>query len=411
MRHVLPLALLALAPAARADDAVKVFEQRLLPIFKSPNPSSCVQCHLAAVDLKDYILPSARDTFLALRDQGLIDLARPDDSRILKLIGRGKADPGAKLLPPGARDAEYAAFAAWIKACADDPAFKGAKAPEKAPALSLKAVEVVRHARADRVAESFASNVWAMRFRCMNCHTEGTPQCDKLVAEHGERVAWFKRGGPDATMAYLLRSNLINFATPENSALLRKPLGEVKHGGGIKFVKGDQGYRAFRAWIEDAVAIRTGKYKAAADLPPPDKGPLRFGSEAWFKLTDLPPAWGEKLLQVDVYAWDAAANGWEAAPVATSDRMSSGKAKLWQHTLTLLASPGSPRAKAWAAGKATLPAGKYLVKVYVDQAGRAAADWRAALGEAEYVGAVEVQSRWAEGYGAMTAADARRVRR
>src|SRR5687768_3788571 len=81
---------IVLAPAAvRADDPARVFEQRILPIFKSPNPSSCTQCHLAAVDLKDYILPSATDTFLALRDQGLIDLEKPEASKILALINRG----------------------------------------------------------------------------------------------------------------------------------------------------------------------------------------------------------------------------------------------------------------------------------------------------------------------------------
>src|SRR6478752_8289180 len=82
------------APAARAaDDPAKVFEERILPIFKSPDPSSCARCHLAAVDLKDYILPSAKDTFLALRDQGLIDLEKPESSKILRLINRGADDP------------------------------------------------------------------------------------------------------------------------------------------------------------------------------------------------------------------------------------------------------------------------------------------------------------------------------
>src|SRR5205823_5911469 len=90
------VALLAAAPAARAaDDPSKVFEERILPIFKSPDPSSCVRCHLAAVDLKSYILPSAKDTFLALRDQGLIDLDKPEESKILKLINRGAGDPKA----------------------------------------------------------------------------------------------------------------------------------------------------------------------------------------------------------------------------------------------------------------------------------------------------------------------------
>ena len=35
----------------------------------------------------------------------------------------------------------------------------------------------------------------------------------------------------------------------------------------------------------------------------------------------------------------------------------------------------------------------------------------AKLGDAEYVGQVEVQSRWPEGYGAMTIADGGRVRK
>ena len=34
-----------------AADPKEVFEQRIMPIFKSPNPSSCTECHLAGVDL------------------------------------------------------------------------------------------------------------------------------------------------------------------------------------------------------------------------------------------------------------------------------------------------------------------------------------------------------------------------
>lgn len=74
---------LVLVPSVHSADATpaQVFETRILPIFKSPNPSSCVQCHLAGVDLKDYILPSAENTFRSLRDQGLIDLAAPRSRR------------------------------------------------------------------------------------------------------------------------------------------------------------------------------------------------------------------------------------------------------------------------------------------------------------------------------------------
>ncbi|HJZ60390.1 MAG TPA: hypothetical protein VKE74_35930 [Gemmataceae bacterium] len=406
-------AILLAASSARAEDPAKVFEQRIVPIFKSPNPSSCVQCHLAAVDLKDYILPSSTDTFLALRDQGLIDLDNPDNSKILKLINRGANDPKtAGLIPAKQRQAEYDAFAAWIKACAADPALRNAPKPAKAPQLATKPVEVVRHTRKDKMLESFETNVWALRFRCMSCHTEGTPQNTKLREEYGDRVAWFKKDSPEATMNYLLASKLIDLQNPEQSLLLLKPLGAVKHGGGIKFAPGDQGYKAMRAWIEDVAAIKAGKYTKAEDLPPEKPGPKRFGTDLWFKLANTPDAWGDKLLQVDVFAWDARAGAWEPEPVATSDRMVWGKGKLWQHTLTLLAAPGSDRARAWATAKPTLPPGKYLVKVYVDAVEKAKKDWTAALGPDEFVGQAEFQvARWAEGYGAMTVVEAGKLKK
>src|ERR1700733_1835556 len=100
----------AVAPLARATPPAprEVFEKRLLPIFKSPNPSSCVQCHLAGVDLKDYILPDHEKTFRSLRDQGLIDLDAPEKSKILKLIQMGDRDRrAAALIHEKTRKAEH----------------------------------------------------------------------------------------------------------------------------------------------------------------------------------------------------------------------------------------------------------------------------------------------------------------
>ena len=66
--RLLPLLLITAALAsfdARADEsALALFQQRIMPIFRSPQPSSCVQCHLASVDLKDYIRPSHQETFI-----------------------------------------------------------------------------------------------------------------------------------------------------------------------------------------------------------------------------------------------------------------------------------------------------------------------------------------------------------
>jgi hypothetical protein len=418
-RLTLPAAVVVvlLPGVVRADDEPtpqQVFEKRILPIFKSPNPSSCTQCHLAGVDLKNYVLPSHEKTFLSLRDQGLIDLKDPANSKILRLINMRQADrKGADLIHEKTRRAEYAAFAAWIKASCADPKLRDAPRLDRAElAGPPRPAEVIRHARKDRLLESFERNVWALRFRCMSCHTEGSAENTKLRKEHGDRVAWVKAAGAEATMNYLIKEGkLLDGRDPARSLLLLKPLGEVKHGGGKKMLPGDQGYKAFRAWIEDYAAVTNDRYRRAADLPRPADDRSHFGSDVWLKLANTPPEWGDKLLQVTVYVWDARKKAWEDEPIAFSDRGVWGQGKLWQHNLTLTAGKGSERAAAWTKGTPTLPPGRYLVKVHVDLKGRLARDWKAVLGPEEFVGQAEFDARWAEGYGRMTVVDARRVRR
>jgi hypothetical protein len=409
--------LLMLTPnAARAAEPTpqEIFERRIMPIFRSPNPSSCTQCHLAGVDLKNYVLPSHEKTFRSLRDQGLIDLKEPEKSKILRLINmREENAKGAALIHEKTRQAEYEAFAAWIKACCDDPKLRDAPALAKEErAEPSRPVEVIRHARKDRLLESFERNVWAYRFRCMSCHNEGTPENDKLKEEHGPRVAWFKAAGAEATMNYLLRSDkLIDVKEPAKSLLLLKPLGEVKHGGGKKFLPGDLGYKGFRAWLEDYAAIVGDQYARAEDLPKPADDKLRFGSDAWLKLNNTPPEWGDKLLRVTLYAWDADKKTWETEPVAFSDRGVWGKGKLWQHNLTLLTPKGADRTAAWQRGKPMLPPGRYLVKVHVDFQGRMEKDWKAEPTVNDYAGQAEIEARWAEGYGRMTVVEAAKVKK
>ena len=109
--------------AEEAGDPLKLFEQRIMPIFNSPKPSSCVQCHLSSVDIKNYILPSHKETFVALREQGLVDVDAPEKSKILTLIRMGDKDldRGARMIHEKTRKAEYEAFASWIEACCNDP--------------------------------------------------------------------------------------------------------------------------------------------------------------------------------------------------------------------------------------------------------------------------------------------------
>ncbi len=401
---------LLLAPVAGQDTTPdQVFEKRIAPIFKSPNPSSCVQCHLAGVDLKNYIRPSSKETFLSLRDQGLIDLDKPEKSRILALIDMGKTEKGAAMIHQKNRTAEIEAFTAWVKACCADKELRDApKLKVEDLAKPPRPVEVIRHARKDQMLESFTNTVWAMRFRCMSCHIEGSAENKKLVAENGDRVSWFKAGGPEATLKYLMDSKLIDTKEPAKSLLLLKPLNEVKHAGGVKFLLGDQGYKAFRGFVEDYAKIVNDKYEKAADLPP-KQTMQSFGTDIWLKIANTPAPWADKLVMVKVFAWDATKKAWEAEPIASTDRKVWGGGKLFQHTLTLSAVPGSARAKAWKT-KPELPNGKYLVRAYLDD-GRLAKDWTAELGVGDFVGEAEVTSAWPAGYGKMTTVDGGKMKK
>ena len=111
-----------------------------------------------------------------------------------------------------------------------------------------------------------------------------------------------------------------------------------------------------------------------------------------------------------MYAWDAAKKAWQADPVATSDRVVSGERKVWQHNLTLHAPAGSALAKSWKAAPPKLAAGKYLVKVYLDGTGKLAKDWRADLGDDDYVGQAVLDATWPTGHKTMTVLDAAAVK-
>ena len=391
--------LLNMASEVSADPkSLDVFTRRILPIMNSAKPSSCAECHLSGVDLKDYIRADQAETFAALVKGGLIDAKQPLKSKLLEFISRTSAKP--TIVSADVRKEELAAFTAWIEEAVRDPELLKAKAGSEKIGPKLP-VEVVRHARNDRVLASFIDNVLVEATRCAACHSPLLNQ--KQVKEFGERVSWMKPDDPAGTLKHLVEAGLIDTDEPTQSLILQKPTMQVKHGGGIKMVVGDRSYKQFRKFLEDYAAMSAGKYKTAKELPKPDTEISRV-SEVWFKLTDVPENFDKQLLQVDLYRQDAKSKtGWSKDRWATSDRQVFGKGKLWQHSLSLLAPRDSARAKELLA-KPTLPPGKYLVKIYVDRAGRLEKDWQAELGDRDFVGQVEVDSRWPVGYGSMTAA-------
>lgn len=380
-----------------ADDspstALHVFRQRIEPIWKSPKPSSCSECHLSGVDLKNYLGKDQAATFAALREAGLIDVTKPDDSKLLKFIARKPDRPS--LINDKVRQQELDAMRAWIRLAVKDPDLLKAKVNADS-ALSLPPVEVIRHTRQDHVLASFVDNVWSEVGRCAACHSPDRNAEQRK--KHGEKVSWIKQQDPAATLAYMLEAKLIDTESPEDSLLLLKPTMQVPHGGGLKLMIGDRTYKQFTMFLIDYAAIVNAKYRKVDELPPARKDVSRV-TDIWLKIEGVPEEFHQKLLQVDVFRQEG--TGWSKNPWAIGDRAVFGPNKLWQQHLTVVAPRDTPRA-AQIEKEAGLPPGKYLVHVAIDTDERLKQDPSAVLGKAERVAEIEVESRWPSGYGSMT---------
>lgn len=393
---LLALILATASSSPAADTALDLFRQRITPILQAKDPSSCSECHLSGVDLKDYIGKTQEETFASLRDAGLVDVKKPEQSKLLAFIDRKPEK--TSLVSDKVRQQEYEAFKAWIVAAAKDPKLAAAKTGDAKLGPSVDD-EVIRHARKDQVLASFLDNVWSEVGRCAACHSPDRNQ--KQVKEHGAKVSWIKLRDPQATLDNLLTTGIIDADAPEQSLLLMKPTNQVKHGGGVKLVVGDRTYKQFRAFIEDYAASSAGRYKAAKDLPK-ERAQASAVTDIWFKLEGVPAKYDQQLLQVDLHRWDEKTKSWSKDRWATGDRQVFGKGQLWQQHLSITAPRDSSRAKE-IVDKQTLPAGKYLAKIYIDQAGKLQKDYQSELGPSEFVGQVEIDSRWPAGYGSMTA--------
>lgn len=416
-----------------AADALDIFNQRILPIFRSSEPSSCIQCHLASVDLKEYILPSHRQTFLSLRDQGLIDLQSPEKSKILTLIRMGDRDRNdrARLIHEKMRRAEFDAFAAWIRASARDPVLRNlpplnvsdlAK-PEKPDA-------VIRHARRSRVVDSFARTVWSQRMRCFPCHTPfeidaSDPRQAAAVRKQREfeekypdlvdRLKIF-RETPEATLDYLIEASrntrtgdlpLINVTTPEQSLLILKPLSRlpeknadgsfqkpssslpVSHMGGLKMHPNDHSYKSFMLWLTDYARVTSNTYTSVRDLPADNW----TGTNRILRLLDTPAEWETgTIVQLFVHRRASSSGGWSDDPVAFTQGTVTPR-HIVNGALFLL-QPASA-----AGADSALPRDRYQIRVYVDRHNRLASDPTLMLGADDLAGTVELaRPRWREGF-------------
>lgn len=424
-------------PAAATP--LEVFEQRIMPIFKSPQPASCIQCHLAAVDLKDYILPSHEQTFASLRDQGLIDMANPDRSKILTLIqmGENDLDKGARLIHEKTRKAEYEAFAAWIRACCNDPKLRDlARLSPADLARPARPDPVIRHARKNRVVDSFVRNVWSQRMRCFPCHTpheldESNPKLlpaiekhkqflEKYGLEFAKRMHIF-RETPEATVEYLIERSrkvpegqlpLVNLADPRKSLIVLKPTSKVpakdeegnfakpsyrdpvSHMGGLKMHVDDQSYKSFISWIQDYARVVGDQYTSVADLPPDNWYP----SKHVLMLREVPSQWPSGArVQLFVHTWSGATRSWEPEPVAFTQGQVTPVRNV-VGSLFLFGPSGRENSPAIDPENAQLAPGKYLLKAFIDSRNRLTDDPTVMLGKDDFVGQAEVEARWGVGF-------------
>lgn len=394
--HVAMLLYLSALPLQAEDSpksALDVFRQRIEPIWKSPKPSSCAECHLSGVDLKNYLRKDQAATFAALREAGLIDVKQPDNSKLLKFISRKPDRPS--LITDQVRQQELDAMRTWIRLAVKDPDLLKAKVNVDS-ALNLPPVEVIRHTRQDHVLASFVDNVWSEVGRCAACHSPD--RNGEQRKKHGEKVSWIKQQDPAGTLAYLLEAKLIDVDSPEDSLLLLKPTMQVDHGGGLKLMIGDRTYQQFMAFLVDYAAVVKAKYQKTDQLPAPRADVSRV-TDIWLKIEGVPEKFHKQLLQVDVFRQES--NGWSKTPWAIGDRAVFGPNKLWQQHLTVIAPRDSSRAREIEKSPG-LPPGKYLVRVAIDQQDRLKQDPTGRLTDKDRVGEVVIDSNWPAGYDTMT---------
>ena len=373
---------------AFAQDSAEIFEKRLLPIFQSPKASSCTECHLSGVELKQYILPTQEATFAALLKMNMIDTQQPENSKILEFIQR--APESESLVSKKMRQQELNAFKSWIIAACQDPALRRTKANVKAGPTVPD--EVIRHARKDRVLQSFIDNVWSEVGRCAACHSPDRNQ--KQVKEHGESVSWITLNDPQATLNYMVDNEILDTENPQKSYLLLKPTNQVEHGGGMKLKVGDRTYRQFLKFATDYANVVNGSYQSEAELPE-QSDEISQVSEIWLKVTGVPEKYHQKLLKVVIY------RGGNDQRVATADRQIFGPKQLWQNHISLTAPRDSKRAQE-IRRNAKLPPGEYLARISIDKTDRLERDPKADWTEDDYIGEVEFRTDWSPGYGRMT---------
>lgn len=380
---------------ANDENALELFKRRITPILRSPKASSCSECHLSGVDLKNYIGDTQEKTFASLRSAGLINMTNPDKSKLLQLIQRAPKQP----TPVGkeVREQEFQAFRAWIRAAVKDPQLVASKTDSDQLGPSIP-VEVIRHTRKDRVLQSFVDNIWSEVGRCVNCHSPELNRQkigrDGFTQEDIDAISWVVPRDPATTLQKLLDTGNIDIAEPDSSQVLSKALGLEEHGGGPKFVVGSRTDKNFRRFLNDYAASVNGQYREPHQLPK-EVDHIAVLTSQQLRIVDLPVQFDKNLLRADIYR--QVKTGWSATPWGTAESSINAANQMWQNMVVAVAPRGSKRAKQLNP-EYLMPSGRYLIKIYIDREDKTKKNRNYEMGEHELYGQVEIHGEWKPGY-------------
>jgi hypothetical protein len=230
--------------------------------------------------------------------------------------------------------------------------------------------------------------------RCTHCHSPEHNQ--KLVEKHGEQMSWIHPGDPEATLAQAVENAIIDTEQPEKSLIVLKPLVLVEHGGGPKFGIGSRTDKNFRKFLVDYAAVINQRYRRTDQLPPQPASVASLTGQH-LRIMNLPAGLDRNLLRVDIYAWTG--SGWSESPVAIGDGPVAGKRQAWQSVVFGLTPRSTKPTQDFSQPvKTPLPAGRYLIKIYLDREKRATEDRDYELGEKDFFAQVETDGPWPPGY-------------
>ena len=376
-------------------NALAIFQNRIAPILDSPARSSCTECHLSSVDLKDYIGESQEQTFASLRAAGMIDVRHPEKSKILAFIQRAptKSTPVGEQI----RKQEYEAFRAWIVAASKDEKLISLAAGTNQLGPNVP-VEVIRHTRQDHIVQSFRENIWSEMGRCVNCHS---PELNRrMIGRDGrtqddiDAISWIVPRDPEGTLQSLVDTGNIDLDESDASLVLTKPVGLEKHGGGPKFALGSLTDKNFRRFLSDYASAVKGTYTQTDQLPTQSKE-LIAETGQHLRIVDLPNHLDARLLRVDLYKMTE--HGLSKHRIATAENPINGKQGQWQSSIYAVVKRDSDEAKIFQADK-PIPEGRYLAKIFVDRNDKANGNRDYEMGQADFLGQVEFSGKWEVGY-------------